>query len=73
MSIKQKTKKISDGNYGIWSIIAKKAIENGDEEIFISLLKDFVFLNAQGAKSLFGAKIINELKSVSEDNEGISI
>lgn len=73
MSIKEKTKKISKGNYGIWSIIAKKAIENGDEEVFISLLQDFVFLNAQGAKALFGDVIINELKSVSEDNEGISI
>lgn len=70
MSIKSKTKHISNGDYGIWSIIANKAIEKGEEEVFISLLKDFVVINKQAAKELFGEAIVDGLN---KDNEGISI
>jgi hypothetical protein len=53
--------KIADGHYGLWTVIAKKSMEKEQEQVFLSLLTDFILSNKEIADESFGKELIQEV------------
>lgn len=53
--------KIANSNYGLWTVIAQKSVESQQEQVFLSLLLDFISSNRTAADEVFGEELMKEI------------